>query len=85
MQLQKSTPKIIVFTTPSCPWCNRAKSYLKQHGFKFRDVDVSKDESAAKDLVRRTGQTGVPVILINNKPVVGFNKKEIDRLLNIRN
>lgn len=85
MAVPKSAPRIIVFSTPSCPWCNKVKRYLREKGFRFRDVDVSKDERAAKDVVRRTGQMGVPVILINNRPIVGFNKAEIDRLLNIRN
>lgn len=76
-------PRIIVFSTPQCPWCTKVKQYLRQHDFRFRDVDISKDDKAAKDLVRRTGQMGVPVTLINNRPIVGFNKKEIDRLLGI--
>ncbi|RKY00261.1 MAG: NrdH-redoxin [Spirochaetes bacterium] len=85
MAVQKSAPRIIVFSTPSCPWCNRVKRYLKEKGFRYRDIDVSKDEKAARDVVRKTGQMGVPVILINNRPIVGFNKAEIDRLLKIRN
>jgi glutaredoxin len=47
-------------------------------------VDISKDERAAKDMVRRTGQTGVPVTLINNRPIIGFNKGEMNRLLKIK-
>ncbi|RKX94652.1 MAG: NrdH-redoxin, partial [Spirochaetes bacterium] len=42
--MQKSVPRIIVFSTPSCPWCNRVKRYLKEKGFRYRDIDVSKDE-----------------------------------------
>ncbi|KPJ85037.1 MAG: glutaredoxin [Spirochaetes bacterium DG_61] len=80
----KTAPRIIVFSTPSCGWCRKVKSYLKEKGFRFRDVDISKDSRAAQDVVRKTGQTGVPVILINNRPIVGFNKPEIDRILNIR-
>lgn len=83
--MQKSAPRIIVFSTPSCPWCNKVKRYLKEKGFRYRDIDVSKDERAARDVVRKTGQMGVPVILINNRPIIGFNKAEIDRLLKIRN
>ena len=83
--MQKSAPRIIVFSTPSCPWCNKVKRYLKEKGFRYRDIDVSKDEKAARDVVRKTGQMGVPVILINNRPIIGFNKAEIDRLLKIRN
>jgi glutaredoxin 3 len=83
MVVTHKTPRIIVFSTPHCPWCTKVKQYLKQHNFRFRDVDISKDDKAAKDLVRRTGQTGVPVTLINNRPIVGFNKKEIDNVLGI--
>ncbi len=76
-------PRIIVFSTPNCGWCRKLKSYLREKGFKYRDVDISKDVKAADDLVRKTGQTGVPVTLINNRPIVGFNKNEIDRALKI--
>jgi glutaredoxin 3 len=79
-----TAPKIIVFSTPTCGWCRKLKSYLKENGFRFRDVDVSKDPKAAQDIVRKTGQMGVPVTLINNRPVLGFNKQEIDRLLRIK-
>ncbi len=77
----KSVPRIIVFSTPSCGWCRKVKSYLRDKGFKFRDVDISRDQKAAMDVQRRTGSTSVPVILINNRPIIGFNKAEIDKLL----
>ncbi|MBD3225584.1 MAG: NrdH-redoxin [Caldithrix sp.] len=76
-------PKVIIFTTPTCPHCNTAKRYFKQNSIKFRDVDVSRDQKAAQDMQRRTGQSGVPVILINNRPVVGFDKSKINRMLGI--
>lgn len=79
----QKTQRIIVFSTPNCPWCTKVKQYLKQNNFRFRAIDISKDDRAAKDLVRRTGQMGVPVTLINNRPIVGFNKKEIDKALGI--
>ncbi|MFW6138904.1 MAG: glutaredoxin family protein [Spirochaetota bacterium] len=76
-----ASTKIVVFSTPTCPWCNRVKSFLKQKGYRFKEVDVSRDQKAAQDLQRRTGQMGVPVTLINNRPVVGFNQKKIEKLL----
>jgi len=79
----QSQPRVIVFTGPSCPWCAAVKRYLREKRIRFREVDVSRDSSAARDLARR-GYTGVPVVFINNRPVVGFNKAEIDRLLGIR-
>lgn len=76
--------KVVVFTTPTCSWCTRLKQYLRQRRVPFREVDVSKDEKAARDLVRRTGQQGVPVITIDGKPIVGFDKAKIDRLLGLK-
>ncbi len=76
-------PKVIMFSTPTCSFCNTAKRYFREHKIRFKDIDVSRDEKAALDMRRRTGQTGVPVILINNRPIVGFDKPQINRLLNI--
>ncbi len=77
-------PRVIIFTTPTCGFCRAAKQYFIQKKIKFKEVDITRDERAARDMVRRTGQTGVPVILINNRPVVGFDKPKINQLLGIR-
>ncbi len=79
-----SQPKVIIFTTPTCSFCNAAKRYFREKKIKFKDVDVSRDQRAAMDMMRRTGQSGVPVILINNRPIVGFDKAKINRLLGIK-
>ena len=76
-------PKVIMFTTPTCSFCVSAKRYFREKNIKFTEVDVSKDQKAALDMQRRAGTTGVPVILINNKPIVGFDKPKINRMLNI--
>lgn len=76
--------KIIVFSTPTCSWCKKIKDYLKQNGFVYRDVDVSKDEKAMRDMVKKTGQQGVPQLWINNQAVVGFDKAKINKLLGIK-
>jgi glutaredoxin len=60
------------------------KQHLKKHNIRFKEIDVSKDERAAGDMVRRTGQQGVPVTLIQNQPIVGFKKEQINRLLGIK-
>ncbi|MBK7979226.1 MAG: NrdH-redoxin [Ignavibacteriae bacterium] len=77
-------PKVIMFTTPTCSFCVSAKRYFREKNIKFTEVDVSKDQKAALDMQRRAGTTGVPVILINNKPIVGFDKPKINSLLNIK-
>ncbi len=75
--------KIIVFGTPTCTWCIKVKQYLRNNGFAYKDVDVSKDDRALADMIRKTGQQGVPQVWINNHPVVGFDRAKIDQLLNI--
>lgn len=80
---KKKQPRVIVFSTPTCSYCNMAKVYFRRNKIKFRDVDVSKDASAARDLQRRSGQTGVPVIDINGRLIVGFDKPKINKLLEI--
>lgn len=77
-------PRVIVFSTPSCPYCNMAKRYLRERGIRFRDVDVSRDPAAARDMVRRSGQQGVPVIDINGKIVIGFDKAKINQFLGLK-
>lgn len=78
-------PKVIVFSTPTCSYCNTAKRYFRENNIRFTDVDVSKDLSAARDMQKRTGQSGVPVILINNRPIIGFDKPKIMQMLNLKN
>ena len=77
-------PKVIIFSTPTCSFCNAAKRYFREKNVRYTDVDVSRDERAARDMQRRTGQMGVPVILINNKPIVGFDKPRIIKMLNLK-
>lgn len=83
-ELSQSQPRVIIFSTPTCSFCNTAKSYFRQKGIKFRDVDVSRDPAAARDMVRRSGQQGVPVIDIGGKIVIGFDRAKIDSLLKLR-
>ena len=73
--------KVLVFSTSTCSWCRRAKRYLKERGISFKDINVERDADAAREIVRKTGQTGVPVIKIGSRWIVGFDKEQIDREL----
>jgi len=75
---------VTVYSTPTCSWCNTLKNYLKDNNIRFRDIDVSKDSKAAEDMVKRSGQQGVPQTLINSELIIGFDKNRIDKLLNIK-
>lgn len=80
---KKSYPRVILFSSGSCPWCSQAKSYLRQKGVRVKEVRVDEDPDAAKDVVRMTGQMSVPVLMIGSTKVVGFDKGRIDRLLGL--
>lgn len=74
-------PKITVYSTPGCPYCIRLKDYLKQRGMDFTGIDVSADQAALDKMVSISGQMGVPVIDVDGKIVVGFDKDKIEKLL----
>ncbi len=84
-QTEKKQPRVIIFTTPTCSYCNLAKQYFRRNKVRFRDVDISKDAAAARDVVRRSGQMGVPVIDIGGKIIAGFDKPKINQLLGLSN
>jgi len=77
------TKRVIVFSTPTCSWCKKLKSYLKKNKIRYRDIDVSRDRKALQDMIRKSGQQGVPQMWIDNRPIVGFDKNKIDKLLNL--
>ncbi len=74
--------KVIVYSTPTCPYCHLVKDYLKEKGVEFEDKDVSVDRVAAREMIEKSGQMGVPQIIINDKIIVGFNRDAIDEELN---
>ena len=78
-----SRQRIIIFTGSSCPWCDRVKQYLKEKGFRFREVNVERDRDGARELERRHIM-GVPVVLIGSQSIIGFDKAKIDKLLGIK-
>lgn len=73
--------QIIVYSTPTCPYCHHVKDYLKEKGVEFIDKNVAADEVAAQAMMDKTGQMGVPVIEIDGEIVIGFDKAGIDNLL----
>ncbi len=76
--------KIRIFTTPICPYCVNVKSFLKEKGFQFEEIDVSVNNEAAEEMVEKSGQMGVPVVDIDGEFVVGFDKAKISELLDIK-
>jgi len=70
-----------VYGTPTCPWCIRAKQFLKDNNIDFQNIDVSVDQAAADEIIKKSGQMGVPVLDIDGEIIVGFDKERISKLL----
>ena len=76
--------KVKVFSTPTCPFCHMAKSYLREKKIEFEDIDVSRNQLQAVQMVEKSGQMGVPQLWIDDEVIIGFNKPLIDQLLSIK-
>lgn len=76
--------KVVLFSTKTCSWCRRAKKYFRENKVPFKEVNVERDASAARDIQKKTGQTGVPVIKIGSKWIVGFDKEKIESNLGLK-
>ncbi len=72
-----------IYTTPMCAYCKMAKDYFKKNGVSYSEYDVSKDISKRQEMLDKTHQFGVPVIVINGKIILGFDRAKIDKLLNL--
>ncbi len=70
-----------VYSTQSCPYCTLVKNYLRDKKVTYNDYDVGRDKRRADEMVRKSGQMGVPVVDINGRIIIGFNKPEIDKAL----
>ncbi len=76
--------KIRIFSTSSCPYCVTLKEYLKEKGFKYEDINVAENKEAAKEMIEKSGQMGVPVSEINGEIIIGFDKVKINQILGIK-
>lgn len=70
-----------VYGTETCPWCVKAREFLKTKKIKFEYVDVGNDENARIEMVENSGQLSVPQIEINGNIIIGFDKKAIEEEL----
>lgn len=77
--------KVIIYSTPTCPWCHLAKEFLKKHQISFVDKNVAVDHQAVEEMVQKSGQMGVPVLDIDGQILVGFDEKKILELLKLKN
>jgi glutaredoxin-like YruB-family protein len=84
VQEGKRQKRVVVYTTPTCTWCTTIKTYFRENNITFTEVDVASNPSKAEEMVRKSGQQGVPQTEIDGKMIVGFDKQRINDLLDIR-
>ena len=75
---------IKVYSTESCPWCVKAKQYLKSKNIEYIQVNGGEDMEGREEMIKLSGQMGVPVINIDGKIIVGFDKMAIDEAINTK-
>ncbi len=70
-----------IYSTSTCPYCEMAKDFLKNNNVEFEDVDVSEDHAAQEEMIKKSGQMGVPVIEIDGKMIIGFDRAAVEEAL----
>ena len=76
--------KVIIYSTPTCPYCQLAKEFFKENNVEYDDFNVAEDAKAREEMIKKSGQMGVPVIEIGKDIVVGFDKNKLTELLGIK-
>jgi glutaredoxin-like YruB-family protein len=72
--------EVVVYSTPTCPYCKMAKSLLDENGITYRDVDVSQDAAGRDELIKKSGQMGVPVVDVDGEIIIGFDREALDNI-----
>jgi glutaredoxin 3 len=75
--------KVKIYSTKTCVYCKMTKDFFNKNNIKYEEIDVGADRKAAAEMIKKSGQMGVPVIEIGNQIIVGYNKESISKLLNI--
>ncbi len=74
--------EVKIYTTPTCPWCKKAKEFLSQRGVNYMEMDVSSDPRALEELVKVSGVRSVPVITCGTDVLVGFDPARMESIVN---
>lgn len=74
---------VSIYTTQTCGYCKMAKEFFQKNNVAFQEFDVGVDLEKRKEMVEKSGQMGVPVIMVGDEMIVGFNKPKLEGLLNI--
>lgn len=79
--------KVTIYTTPSCVYCRMAKEFFKEKNIDYTEIDVSANHEAAHEMIEKSGQMGVPVVVVEKEGkeelIIGFNKERLSQLLGV--
>lgn len=75
---------VTIYTTPTCAYCKLAEAFFKENKIAYKEVDVSEDDKAAQRMIEKSGQMGVPVIEVDSKVIVGYDKAALKKALGIK-
>ncbi len=73
--------KIKLYSTPTCPYCVQAKKFFEGKKIDFEEIDISQNQESAEEMIKISGQMGVPVITINDEIITGFDEEKINNLI----
>ncbi len=77
-------PAVTIYSTPTCHFCHAAKEFFTEHNVPFTDHDVAADLEKRKEMIDLSGQMGVPVIVIGDRMIIGFDQPRVSELLDIK-
>ena len=80
---KKEDKEVIIYSTPTCPWCKKTKEFLTENKIKYKGVNFAENEKARNEMIEKSGQFGVPVIDISGKIFVGFDPGKLKKALGI--
>ncbi len=75
---------VTIYSTPTCTYCNQAKEFFKENNVQYTEYNVGADTDKRKEMMDKSGQMGVPVIIIDGDVTVGFNKEKLSTILEIK-
>ena len=81
--MSDQTPQVTIYSTPSCHFCHMAKEFFKANNVAYTEHDVASDLAQRKEMIEKSGQMGVPVIIIGGELIVGFDQPKIAKLLGL--
>lgn len=84
MPAKKDKPNVTVYSTPTCTYCQKTKAFLKENNIEYEEINVAEDEAARDEMIEKTGQMGVPVIMVGDTIIIGFDKEALKKALNLK-